>query len=271
MTHRAPEAGRDQLGHGAAEAALQRLVDEHGRALLATCRRICDDPQDAEDLVQETLLRAVRGWSDFEGRSDPRTWLHTIAVRAAIRMRRRRAGEPARMASLDELLPFGEPRIAVVADDQDDALQARIRTEARERVEAAIAALPDAFRLPVVLKEIAGLTVPEVAGILEVEEGTIRSRLHRARLRLRAAVDGALPRGERDAPPPAYPRQTCLDLLEAKQRALDLGVPFESDVICERCRSVFASLDLTRDACRDLAGDDVPEDLRRRLAASLAG
>ncbi|MHC5115119.1 MAG: sigma factor-like helix-turn-helix DNA-binding protein, partial [Planctomycetota bacterium] len=133
----------------------------------------------------------------------------------------------------------------------------------------AIAGLPDEFRVPLILKEIVGFTVPGVAAILGVAEGTVRSRVHRARLKLRAAVDAVIPRGASEAPPPAYDQQTCLDLLDAKQDALDRGVPFDSRVICERCRSVFASLDLTQELCRDLAADRLPEGLRERLAAAI--
>ena len=69
----------------------------------------------------------------------------------------------------------------------------------------------------------------------------------------------------RPLPHRAYPEQTCLDLLDAKQEALDRGVPFDTSVICQRCRSVFASLDLTQEVCRDLASDTIPQRLRDRL------
>ena len=120
-----------------------------------------------------------------------------------------------------------------------------------------------------ILKEIVGLSNSEIAEILDIEVGTVRSRVHRARLKLRASVDGAIPRAPGTAPPPAYSEQTCLDLLNAKQEALDRGVPFDSAIICERCRSVFASLDLTQQACRQLASGVMPSDLRERLRRRL--
>lgn len=264
------ESENDYAGHGAAAAAVQRLVDEYGGQLYALGLRFCGDRQDAEDLVQEVFLQALRSWSSFEGRSSPKTWLYTIAARACQRMHRPRAGEPAGLWSLDDVLPFDEPRIAVIAAEQDDALQAAIRREARERAEAAIALLPAEFRVPLILKEIVGLSVPEAAEVLGLPEGTVKSRVHRARVQIRAEVDRALPRQAGAAAAPAYPLQVCLDLLDAKQDALDRGAPFGHEIICERCRSVFASLDLTQEVCRELAAGAVPAPLRARLEAAIA-
>ncbi len=255
--------------HQPADAALPSLVDAYAGQIYALGLRFCGDRTDAEDLVQEVFLQAYRAWDGFEGRSSPRTWLYTIAARACQRMHRKRAGEPRRIGSLDELLPFGEARIATIPSEEPEEIQRQIRREARERVEEAIASLPEEFRVPLILKEIVGFSVPEVARILGMEEGTVKSRVHRARLRLREAVDGAIPRRPGDAAPPAYPKRVCLDLLEAKQEALDRGVPFDSEVICERCRSVFASLDLTQEVCREFGRAGLPEELRTRLLRSL--
>ena len=166
---------------------------------------------------------------------------------------------------------MGEPRIARIPDELESVVQHQIRREARERIEAAIPLLPDEFRIALVLKDIVGFTVPEIAQMLDEEEGTIRSRVHRARLKLRALVDGLIPRTETQASPLAYSQQTCLDLLDAKQRALDQGVEFDQSIICERCRSVFSTLDLTQDLCKELAENDLPEDLRNRLHAMASG
>lgn len=249
----------------------QELVDAFGPQIYALASRFCGTPEDAEDLVQEVFLQAYRAWPSFEHRSSVKTWLYTIAARTCQRMHRKRAGEPKRIGSLDDLLPFGEPRISIIPADQPEALQLQIQREAREQVEAAIVSLPEEFRIPLILKDIVGLSMPEIAEILGEKPGTIRSRIHRARLRLRDAAVRAVPKADSPAPLPAYSQQTCLDLLHAKQEALDRGVPFDSGVICERCRSVFATLDLTQDVCRQLALDELPDRLVQRLSeASLA-
>ncbi|MGE3182467.1 MAG: RNA polymerase sigma factor [Phycisphaerae bacterium] len=252
-----------------ASVAIPQLVEEFGGQIYSLGLRFCGDRADAEDLVQEVFLSAFRAWDSFEGRSHPKTWLYTIAARVCHRMHRKRASEPAAVASLDVDLPFDTPWIAAIPTAQSDAVQTEIRREAQEKIETAIAALPPDFRIPLVLKEIVGFSVPEVAEILGMEPGTVKSRVHRARLRLRSAVDAVLPRQQEEAPPPAYSYQTCLDLLNAKQEALDRGAPFDAEIICRRCASVFASLDLTQEVCRNLKAGKLPTDLRTRLEQAI--
>ena len=253
-----------------AREAVTRLIELYAPQIHALATRVCGSLDEGEDLVQEVFLRALKGWPTFEGRSSVKTWLYTIAVNTCRRMHRTRSGEPSDIGSLHDLLPFGDPLIAAIPGDDESPEQLGIRAEARRRLEEEITRLPDEFRLPLVLKEIAGLSVPEIAQILGLEPGTARSRVHRARLKLRAAIDRALPRLPEPAPPTPYPEQTCLDLLDAKMSALDRGAPFETDVICQRCRSVFASLDLTGRICRELGEGILPEGLRERLLASVA-
>ncbi len=251
------------------EQAIPRLVEIHGGRLYALGLRLCKNRQDAEDLVQETFLQAFRKWDQFGGRSSPVTWLYTIASRVCQRFHRRRAGEPKQMASLEELLPFGEPKMPALPSAKDDTLVKQIRREGRERVGEAIASLPVTFRLPLVLKEIIGFSGAEVAQILGIKEATVKTRVHRARLRLRQALEAALPRKE--GPRPAYSKQVCLDLLRAKQESLDRGgeFPRSREIICERCQAVFATMDLAQDLCREIGEGELPEDLRDLVFAQM--
>jgi RNA polymerase sigma-70 factor, ECF subfamily len=247
------------------EVAILRLLDVHGSRIHALALRLCRRTEDAEDLVQEIFLQAFRKWKQFDGRSSPTTWLFTIAVRACRRMHRRRAGQPRRMESFHELLPFNETQLATLPAACKDAAGKHGRQEALERLEDAIAQLPAEFRLPLVLKDIVELPVADVATALGLKPATVKTRLHRARLRLRKALIHALPR--HNGPPAAYTQRVCLDLLQAKQDALDRGVAFPvgEAILCERCRAVFESLDWTHDLCRQVAHSELPAELRQRL------
>lgn len=262
-----PEGATDHPDAGAREA-VARIAREHTPRLWAIALKLCDNPSEAEDLVQEVFMQALRSWHTFRGDAQVTTWLYGIALNVARRMRRRRAGEPSRLASLDINLPFDAPSVPQPADELDDMLLQQVEKEARQRLEQAICTLPDDFRIPLVLHEIAQLSVPEVSRILGIPEGTVKSRVHRARLRLREEVDRLLPRVE--AGPSQYDQQVCLDLLRAKQEAIDRGVPMETEVLCDRCRSVFASLDLTHDLCRSLSSGEPPEGLLDRLLNRIA-
>ncbi len=254
----------NELAGQPAELALPRLLDEHGGRLLGLANRLCGHPDDAEDLVQEIFLLAWRKWHQFQGDSSPTSWLYTIAARACTRRRRRRAGEPRKIESLSELLPTAEDRIPDPSA-LDGPLDDQLRRETREAVEDAIAGLPMHYRMPLVLKEVVELPIADVAAILGLKEATVKTRVHRGRLALRRELARKLPR--REAPPPDHSRQMCLDLLHAKQEALDRGVPFQvaPEDLCERCQAMFASLDLTHDVCRTLGAGELPEALRKKL------
>lgn len=253
------------------EIALPRLVAAQGGRLYQIGLRFCGSPEEAEDLVQETFLQAFRKWHQFEGRSDPATWLYSIAVRICQRRHRRRAGEPAHIASLSELLPAASAGVPDLPSPDAGPLEARLRSEAREVVEAAIARLPTPFRLALVLKDIAELSVDEVAQVLGLKPATVKTRVHRARLQLRRDLSETL--SQRAAPPPDHAQRVCLDLLHAKQQALDRGVPFPvpQEELCTRCAALFATLDLAQGACHEMGQGPLPTPVRQALMAEFEG
>ncbi|TNF72202.1 MAG: sigma-70 family RNA polymerase sigma factor [Acidobacteria bacterium] len=246
-------------------AAIEELMESEGSRIYALGLRLCRDRSAAEDLAQETFLQAFRKWDQFEGRSEPSTWLYTIAGRICQRWGRRRSGEPRRLESLNELLPSGESVVAVLPAGEESPLDEQLGSEARSRLDAALAELPVRFRLPLVLKDIAELSTAQVAEVLGIKPATVKTRVHRARLALRKALAESLPK--RPAAHPDHSRQVCLDLLESKQEALDRGVdfPVAPDELCTRCRSLFATLDLTYDACRFLGDVELPDELRQKI------
>ena len=164
------------------------------------------------------------------------------------------------MTSLSSLAPSPHDRIVHIASDSnpfDDA----VREQLQDRVASAVAELPPRMRLPLVLAEIAEIPLKDVARVLGLRLGTVKSRVHRARLAVRDRIAAGLP--SRPAPATDHDHRFCQDLLQAKQEALDRGVPLlvSDGDLCDRCKSLFATLDLSRDVCRLLAQGEIPPEL----------
>lgn len=256
-----------------------RVAEQVAPKLFRMARQMCRRPEDAEDLVQDALLQGFRKWGQFEGRADPATWLYTIATRLCYRRHRRRAGEPAHLESLSALLPAPSDHLFPLASPAEGPFDLHLRAEAERTVRESLAGLPPGVRLPLVLTEIAELSTAEVARILGLKEATVKTRVHRGRLRLRRALlDRVAAGGRGTSPPPVgtvpadHTRQVCLDLLRAKQEALDRHAPFpvSGDEMCARCRSVFAALDFSRDICRSLDSGELPAPIRAWLRTANA-
>jgi RNA polymerase sigma-70 factor (ECF subfamily) len=139
------------------------------------------------------------------------------------------------------------------------------RQETKDLVEHAITQLPPNFRLPLMLKDLMELSIQEIAEILGIKEATVKTRLHRARLFAADELSKGLPM--KPAPSSDRDRAMCLDLLQAKQESLDRGVefPVAQDELCARCRSLFATLDLTHDACHQLGQGEIPVPLKEAI------
>ncbi len=247
---------------------IERLLDEEGPKLLAFAGRFCGSESEAEDLLQETFSRAFRSWDQLDDKSKARPWLYSIARHACQRMHRKRAGEPMRLESLDELLPRPTPTVPDL-DRGTDPHRARLRSEARELVERGLGQLPPEFRIPLVLADVAELTIAEIAAVLGIKEATIKTRLHRARLKLRGVLAAGL--RQRAAPAATHSREVCLDLISARLEAFDRRVdfPYSHEALCERCRGVLGTLDLASESCAALAPEHLSPALLGRLRSNL--
>jgi RNA polymerase sigma-70 factor, ECF subfamily len=161
--------------------SFEQLVRLHADRLYAVVIRLVGDRQEAEEVVQETFLRAWRSLGRFEGRSQFFTWLYRIGVNEAKRTHERRRVRPAQ-APLDEAP--GQ------AADERQAPHARAEAhDLRQALEAAILDLPMDYRMPLVLRDVEGLSTAEAARAMDLGEAAFKSRLHRARLAVRAAVE----------------------------------------------------------------------------------
>jgi len=158
----------------------ERIAREEERGVYLTCLYMLGSRQDAYDAVQETMLKAWRGYQRFRFRAKWSTWFHRIAVNTCIDMLRKRRPE----TSLDDLSDQG-------FDAPDQSADSFGQLESRERrraLFAALRALDDKDRMIVVLRDIRGLSYEDLARTLLLPEGTVKSRLNRARAKLRQAL-----------------------------------------------------------------------------------
>jgi RNA polymerase sigma-70 factor (ECF subfamily) len=259
----------NSLVNESADSAIPQLLDRHGAQIYGLGLRMCGSPEDAQDLVQDVFLQAFRKWEQFEGRSSPSTWLYTIAARVCQRRHRRRAGQPRQMESLNRLLPSGDEGVIDLHSDGETPQDILERRETQELVEQAISRLPVDFRLPLMLKDMMELSIGEIGAILNLKEATVKTRLHRARLFASRELSKGLPK--RPAPEPDHAKTVCLDLLRTKQEAVDRGIefPVAQEELCLRCRSLFDTLDLTHDTCRQLGRGNFPEPVRNAILEEL--
>jgi RNA polymerase sigma-70 factor, ECF subfamily len=164
---------------GAREVVAMALT--HADALYNLARWLVRNPQEAEDLVQETYARALGAAHQFEAGSNLKAWLMRILRNTYLDGQRRARPEPAE-ENVEELAPAGNPAA-------DEAQSAQIRALVADEVAAAVQALPEAWRTAILL-DLEGLSEAEMAGVLGCAEGTVKSRLARARAALRERLAG---------------------------------------------------------------------------------
>src|SRR5689334_11245834 len=165
--------------------ALEKLLERHQAQVYRFGMKMCRDPEDAKDVLQDTLLAMARGVRDFRGASSISTWLYTVARSFCIKKRRRSKFAPAEDRSLDTDVAPEARSLADPAKSADEVLAGR-RVE--QALEQAIDALEPMYREVLILRDVEGLTAPEVAEVLGVSVQAVKSRLHRARLSVRAHV-----------------------------------------------------------------------------------
>lgn len=158
------------------EAAVRELTRRHNQRLFRIARSILRDDAEAEDVVQETYVRAFTQLDTFRGQSEIGTWLVRIAMNEALgRLRRQR--------------PTVEADDLPATSAGDDPESAMAQQELRTLLERSIDSLPDAFRTVFVARMVEGLSTEETADLLGLRPETVKTRVHRARVRLRRAIE----------------------------------------------------------------------------------
>ncbi len=206
--------------------AFREIMRRNNRHLFRAARSVLRDDAEAEDVVQEAYVRAFRALGGFRGDASLSTWLTRIALNEALgRLRRRRV--MVGLEAIEVAQKGGGACILMFPTAQgSDPEGAAARREIRRLLEAAIDELPEVFRLVLVARDVDGMSVEETAEILGVRPETIRTRLHRARRLLRAALDLRLGDTLREAFP--FDGARCTRMTEAVLLRLDLAEPVPS-------------------------------------------
>jgi RNA polymerase sigma-70 factor, ECF subfamily len=168
------------------DAAFEPLVRAHADRCYAIALRVLGDPHDAEEVAQDTLVRAYRALAGYEPERileiRLRPWLATIVVNLCRnRARRSRAST----SPLDALTEVGQEPAAPTRDGPAEQV---VRAAERERLAALLAALPERYRVPVVLRHVDDLSYAELAEVLGRPEGTVKAQVHRGLAMLRTAA-----------------------------------------------------------------------------------
>ena len=187
--------------------AFGTLIRRHDRYLYRLARSILLDDYEAEDVVQETFIRAFTGLAGFRGDANLRTWLTRIALNLAVRSRRQKRAN----VNLDELQAKQERHperagISALTSPDRDPERAAAQEEIRKLLERAIDSLPAQFRTVFVLRDVEDVSVARTATLLGIRQETVKTRLHRARRTLRETLGEQLASDLKDVFPFERPR-----------------------------------------------------------------
>jgi RNA polymerase sigma-70 factor (ECF subfamily) len=250
-------------------AALEALLVRYQPHLYRFGLRMCGNEDDAGDVAQESLISMARALRDFRGDSSVSSWLYTIARRFCIKKRRRGKFAPAREESLDAP---GIDAAQRLADPAPSPEQTATNRELERALTRAIDGLEPAQREVLVLRDVEGLSAPEVAKVLGISVDAVKSRLHRARVAVRQALAPIL--GTASDEPPRD--SMCPDVLTLFSRHLegdlDPGVcaTMEAHLArCGRCRGTCESLKRTLAMCRQLPTPEVPAAIAASIRAAI--
>ena len=184
---------------GGDRRSLDILLRRHYDKVHAVCRRIAGSSRDADDAAQEAMISIVKGIHRFDGRSAFTTWIYRIATNAALDELRRRNRRPALHSVTDDdgyapesVDPLSERTVESVAD--------------RLAIDEALANLPEEFKAAVVLRDVCDLDYAEIADVLDVPVGTVKSRIARARAQLVQQLGNQNDPSERQSPDHDFPQ-----------------------------------------------------------------
>ena len=237
--------------------SIERALEQLQGTVFSFSMKLCGNREDAEDTTQETLLQAVPYLQRFDRPEALTLWLYKVAKSRCLMSRRKSKFAPSVQLSLEELMQTRrEPRKpAGATEDTPETLM--LQREVRQRLQQAVLQLPLSHRLVIVLHDMEGLSTKETAALLGIREGTMRVRLHRARLFVQSELAQiAAPRRGMAKPPAAFPGR-CKKLIAQLSEYLDerlddtsCGELEKHLADCQPCRALLSSLERTLEQCR---------------------
>lgn len=199
-----PDAVAHLLGSAQGQALFQSELLPHAKALVRFAQKLCNDRELANDLVQETYFKACRYLAHFQVGSNAKAWLFRILKNAFINDYRRRQRQP-HQVSLQDSSPSARAQVAQIASLSTRRAEGFTQALVSDEVLAALRAMPIDYRLVVLLCDVEEFSYDEIAQIVSIPVGTVRSRLHRGRNILRQRLAGyAAERGYGPSAPDAY-------------------------------------------------------------------
>ncbi len=253
------------------DAALEQALALLQNTVFSFSMRVCGQREDAEDTMQEVLLKSVPHLPKFDSPKALVVWLYKVAKNRCLMSRRRSKFAPNPDLSLEELMPDRKELEQLGTDGSINPEAFAIRSEEAGRLRDAIQRLPPPYRIVLVLRDMEGLTDEEVAEITGLRSGTVRVRLHRARLFVRKELmkmKGLKPRAGRAAvasrassqeqpgneqPRPARCKAMFAELSNYLDEQLDDSLCDELERHlggCEPCKAFLSSLEATIEQCR---------------------
>ena len=170
-----------QKSQGGDRLAFNQLVLKYRNRVMGVATRMLGDRVEAEDLAQDVFVKVYHGLQGFQGEALFSTWLYRITTNSCLNQRRKRKRE----SQVTQVVDDPEPILSDRASNPHTLLE---RKELKDFLEKAIQALPQEQRMVLILRDIEGLSYEEIADSLGLELGTVRSRLHRARLEVQGSV-----------------------------------------------------------------------------------
>ena len=242
--------------------ALDRALALLQNTVYSFSMKVCGHPQDAEDTMQDVLLKSMPYLAKFDNAQALTVWLYKVARNRCISSHRGSQFSPAKNLSLEELMPYSHELRELQNRGTPNPEAALLNSESAEHLQQAILQVPPQYRMVLVLHDMEELSTAEVAKIMSLREGTVRVRLHRARLSVRQHL-AKLSKGRPDTgltlhaaaeePRPLRCRHLFAALSDYMDGVIDDAMCDEMDRHlhdCEPCQAFLASLKSTVEQCR---------------------